>query len=119
MKKSVRLLSMLLVLATLCLCFASCGKISESYAEKINKAAEEKEYYTYEEVMEDLGKNAIDVTDSFTHTGFIVAVKGCENVDEIKDKIDADEEVKGIIVTFVTGNAMSATYKVITEDDLK
>ena len=119
MKKSVRLLSMLLVLVTLCLCFASCGKISEKYAEKINKAAENKEFYTYTDVIDDLGEEAVDFTDSVTHTGIIIAVKGCKTNDDIKDKIETGEEIKGIIVVFVAGNAISATYKVITEDDLK
>ena len=96
---------------------ASCGKISESYAKKVNKAAEAGEHYTYDQVMEDLGDNAVDIT--LLKTGVIVAVKGCETLDEIEDKIDDGKTVKGIVVTVVAGKATSATYKEITEDDLK
>lgn len=99
------------------LTLASCGKISESYAKKINKAAEKDEHYTYDEVMEDLGDNAVDIT--FLKSGVIVAVKGCESLDDIKDKIDDGKTVKGIVITVVAGKATSATYKEITKDDLQ
>ena len=44
------------------LALASCSNISESYAEKINKAAEAGEHYTLEKVKEDLGDEAVDIT---------------------------------------------------------
>lgn len=99
------------------LTLASCGKISESYAKKINKAAEADEHYTYDQVKEDLGENAVDIT--ILKSGVIIAVKGCETLDEIEDKLDDGKTVKGIIVTIVAGKATSATYKEITEEDLK
>lgn len=99
------------------LALASCGKISESYAKKINKAAEADEHYTYDQVKEDLGDNAVDIT--ILKSGVIIAVKGCETLDEIEDKLDDGKTVKGIVITVVAGKATSATYKEITEEDLK
>ena len=99
------------------LALASCGKISESYAKKINKAAEADEHYTYDQVKEDLGENAVDIT--ILKSGVIIAVKGCETLDEIEDKLDDGKTVKGIVITVVAGKATSATYKEITEEDLK
>ena len=94
------------------LALASCGKISESYAKKINKAAEADEHYTYDQVKEDLGDNAVDIT--ILKSGVIIAVKGCETLDEIEDKLDDGKTVKGIVITVVAGKATSATYKEIT-----
>lgn len=99
------------------LALASCGKISESYAKKINKAAEADEHYTYDQVKEDLGDNAVDIT--ILKSGVIIAVKGCETLDEIEDKLDDGKTVKGIVITVVAGKATSAIYKEITEEDLK
>ena len=115
-----RILSTLLVCVLLVGCvlsFASCGKISESYAEKINAAAKDGEHYTYDQVVEDLGDNAIELAK--LESGFIVAVKGCESLEEIKDQLEAGKETKGIVVVVFAGKAISAEYRVITEDDLK
>ena len=117
MKKIISLALVCVMLMGCVFALASCGKISESYAEKINKAAEKGKHYTYEEVMEDLGDNAIDIT--LLKNGIIVAVKGCETVDDVKAKIDEGKTVKGIVVVVALGKATSATYKEITEDDLK
>ena len=116
MKK--QLLSIIAIILCLCTVFtlASCN-ISESYAEKINKAAEAGEHYTYEKVLEDLGEDAIDIT--VLKTGVVVAVKGCSSLDELEDKLDNGEKVEGIVVTVFAGNATGAKYKSITEDDLK
>ena len=97
--------------------FASCGKISESYAKKINAAAEKGEHYTYDQVVEDLGDNAIEI--ALLGTGVVIAVKGCESVSDIKEKIEDGKTVKGIVVTMLANKAMSATYREITKDDLK
>ena len=119
MKKSVRLISFLLLLATLCLCLASCGKISQRYATKLNKAAQNEEHYTYDEVLEDLGDYAVDLTNPITHTGIIVAVEGCKTLDDIKDLYDARQKAEGLMITVLAGKVMSATYKEIAESELK
>ena len=97
--------------------FASCGKISESYAKKINAAAEKGEHYTYDQVVEDLGDNAIEI--ALLGTGVVIAVKGCESVSDIKEKIEDGKTVKGIVVTMFANKATAASYREITEKDLK
>ena len=111
-----RILALVLALS-LVFMLVSCGKISESYAKKINAAADKGEHYTYDQVKEDLGDNAVDIT--ILKSGVIIAVKGCETLDEIEDKLDDGKTVKGIVITVVAGKATSATYKEITEEDLK
>lgn len=116
MKKVISAFLSLVLLAGMIFTLASCN-ISESYAEKINKAAEAGEPFTYEQVLEDLGEDAIDIT--ILKTGVVVAVKGCSSLDELEDKLDNGEKVEGIVVTIALGKATGAIYKTITEDDLK
>ena len=111
-----RILALVLTLS-LVFMVASCGKISESYAKKINAAADKGEHYTYDQVVEDLGDNAIEI--AVLGTGVVIAVKGCESVADIREKIDNGETVKGIVVTMLVNKAMSASYREITKDDLK
>lgn len=120
MKKIVSAILVCVLMLGVVLSLASCSKISESYADKINKAAEKDEHYTYSEVMEDLGKNAVDLTLNVlnNHNGAIVAAKGCESLEEINEKLEAGEEVKGIVVVILNNKATSAEYKVITEEDV-
>lgn len=116
--KFIKILSIILTIACLCTILVSCGgNISESYAEKINKAAEKDEFMTYEQVMDDLGDNAIEIT--FLKSGVILAVKGCKSVSDIQAKMDAGEKIKGIVITVLAGKATGAQYREITEKDLK
>ena len=117
MKRNLLSLMMLL----LCVCtLASCSKVSESYANKINKAAENKENFTYAEVMEDLGNEAVCIgAGGDYYTGFVVAVKGCESLEDIKAKLDEGKTVKGIRIDFLVGKAKNAEYTEITAEDLK
>ena len=50
--------------------------------------------------------------------GVIVAVKGCTSLDDIKAKLDAGDEVEGIVISILAGKATGAKYKSITKDDL-
>lgn len=117
MKKSVKLLAVAMALVVLCMALASCSNVSESYAKKINKAAEDKEYYTLDEVKEDLGDEAVEIT--FLGAGVVIAVKGCTSLDDLKEQVKDGKTVKGIIVTILAGKATAAKYTEITEDDLK
>ena len=117
MKRSVRLLTVAMALVVLCMALASCSNISESYAKKINKAAEDKEPYTLDQVKEDLGDEAVEIT--LLGTGVVIAVKGCDSVEDIKEQLKDGKTVKGIIVTVALGKATAAKYTEITEDDLK
>ncbi len=111
-----RIIALVLALS-LVFMFASCGNISESYAKKINAAADKGDHYTYDQVVEDLGDNAIEI--AVLGTGVVIAVKGCESVADIKAKIEDGKTVKGIVVTMLANKAMSASYREITKDDLK
>lgn len=116
MKKFIKIISLTLALVCICGVFAACGNISQSYADKVNKAAEKDEHITYTEVLEDLGEDAIDIT--LLKSGVIIAVKGCSTVDDIKAKLDDGKTVKGIVVTVVGGKAISAEYREITNKDV-
>jgi hypothetical protein len=109
----------LLVALVLVLSLTSCSKVSQKYADKVNKAAEAGECYTLTQVKEDLGDEAIEIIVPVINTGVVIAVKGCESYDEIKAKLDEGKETKGIIIVIAGGEAKSADYRVITEEDLK
>ena len=115
MKKVISAFLAILILVGSVLTLASCN-ISESYAEKINKAKEAGEPYTYEQVLEDLGDDAVVI--GVKALGVIVAVKGCTSLDDIKAKLDAGDEVEGIVISILAGKATGAKYKSITKDDL-
>ena len=116
-----RILSMILACVLLfgCMCaLASCSNVSQSYADKINEKAAADEHLTYDEVMKDLGDDAVDLTVKIiNHSGVIYAVKGCSTWDDIQAKIDAGETVKGVVITIVSDKATAAVYKEITEKD--
>ena len=115
-----RIISSVLVVAmvlAMVFALASCSNISQSYADKINKAAEDGEPFTKAQVLEDLGEDAFEV--NLLIGGVVIAVAGCDSIDDVEAKIDNGETVKGIIVTIVLGKATSAKYGEITEDDLK
>ena len=115
-----KIISMLLVCVLTLGCvfaLASCSKATESYANKINKAADKDKPYTYDKVMKDLGDEAIDLTFG-TGIGTVMAVKGCDDWDDIEEKIDNDETVKGIVIVFnLKKEATKAEYREITADD--
>ena len=112
-----KIISLILVAVLLVCTLASCSNISESYAEKINSAAKEKDYYTYEEVKDDLGDDIVDIT--IAGNGVIIAVKGCASVEDINAKLENGDTVKGIVVTVVLGKATGAAYREIKAEDLK
>ncbi len=112
MKKTLKLISIMLVLVALCSIFAGCNKISKSYAEKINEAVKNGEPYTLEQVLKDLGDSAVNRTTALG-TGYVYAVKGCDSYEDIFNKIKAGEEVVGITVYFLLGKASWATFKTI------
>lgn len=109
----------ILVALVLVVSLASCSKVSQKYADKVNEAAEAGECYTLAQVKEDLGDEAIEIIVPVINTGVVIAVKGCESYDEIKAKLDEGKETKGIIIVIAGGEAKSAEYRVITEEDLK
>ena len=73
----------------------------------------------FNQVKEDLGDEAIEIIIPVINTGVVIAVKGCESYDEIKAQLEEGKETKGIVVVITGGQAASAEYRVITEEDLK
>ena len=115
MKKLLRGMSIAFAFVML-LVLVSCkgSHISQSYADKINKAAEEGNHITYEEVKKALGDYGVDNTT--LGTGTMYAIKGCKNdlssqlkfIEKIADK--PDTKISVITINFVGGKATSAVF---------
>ncbi len=104
-----------LALAFVCvITLASCSKVSQSYADKINNAAEKKEYVAVADAKDALGDECFDV--NFLVAGALVAVKGYKNdmtYAELEKKMsEADENTKfeAIAIVYVGSNCMGALY---------
>jgi hypothetical protein len=104
-----------LALAFVCvITLASCSKISQSYADKINNAAEKKEYVTVADAKDALGDEGFDIT--IAGTGALLAVKGYKNnitwaeLDAKLDALDKDTKIEAIIIGCVLNNCVSAAY---------
>ena len=80
--KKLGLLFSLICLTLICV---SCG-VSESYAKKINKAAEKEDYYTYSEVVDDLGLETFALGTS--GVGVYFWIDGCETLEEATQKYE-------------------------------
>jgi PBP1b-binding outer membrane lipoprotein LpoB len=117
MKRIVSLLLVCVLLVGCAFALASCGNISQGYADKINAAAKNGEAMSYDEVVEALGDEAIEI--AAAKTGVVIAVAGVTSLEDLKTKIDNGETVKGIIVTMALGKATGAAYREISKDDLK
>ena len=119
MKKFTKVLALTLV-AIMCLAFfAGCG-VNENTAERINKAAEEEKYLTYEELVKSYGAPTVDWTASFGDsgkTGFCAWVNGCKTKEDLQAKQDAGQKLQALYVTFVGGQATSAEYKEYTGEE--
>lgn len=108
MKKVFGFFAILFALVAL----TGCSRVSESYAEKINVAAAKEEYYTYDQIMEDLGEEGQDYTIALlgSHNGFIYAIRGVTSKQEFEELRDSEEEMECLIVTIVNNKATSAKY---------
>ena len=98
--------------------FVGCSKVSQSYADKINEAADKEEYYTFDEVMEDLGDEAQDYTGTLfgsPRAGFIYAIKGVTTKEEFEELRDSEEPTECLIIVIANGKATSAKYSTTEE----
>ena len=119
--KTLKLFSSIFAMFLALVLLVGCN-ISQSYADKINKAAEKDEHIEYSEVIKKLGEeNVIDITAEVLgyRVGVVIGVKGLDDKEALEEKIEAGEKVEGIIVTIANGKAMSAKYGEINADDLK
>ena len=116
MNRVKKILLSLAVAFAFVITLASCSKVSQSYADKINEAAKTEEKITYEDAKSALGDELlIDIA------GQMIAVKGLTK-DNYKEKLEnADENTKFsvIMVNTLLGNCVSATYAEFTVKDLK
>ncbi|MDE7263147.1 MAG: hypothetical protein K2N64_00615 [Anaeroplasmataceae bacterium] len=94
----------------------ACSNVSQSYADKINNAAKD-EPITLEQVRKDLGDESVEIL--VLNSGVIISVKGCKTMDDLKKKLEEDDNVEGIIVTIALGKATHAEYRKIDTSDLK
>lgn len=117
MKKLFRALASVLAAFVLLVSLASCSKVSQSYADKINKAAEDGEALTVEQVQKDLGDEAQSYV--IAGMGVIVAVKGVETKEDLEKKLEEEDNVEGLIITCFAGKATAAAYEDIDLSDLK
>lgn len=118
--KLMKKFTFVLILTLSLLTLVSCGM--ESYAKKINKRAEKDDHITYSEVVKKLGEDKIiDLTtgsDAYA-SGIIIKVKGVTSVEELEQKINDGETLKGIRVIIVLGKAVSAEYTEIDMSSVK
>lgn len=98
-----------------------CSSVSQSYADKINAAADKKEHITYEEVIKTLGDEAQDwtVTVLGSTNGVVYAVKGVTSKEDFKELLESEEDVDCLIVTIVNNKATAAKYASTKDVDAK
>ena len=99
-----------------------CSRVSASYADKVNAAAENKEHLTYEQVMKDLGDEAQDWTADVPvvgRGGVIYAIKGVTTKEEFEEIIDSEEDVECLIITIAGDKAISAKYSTTKDVESK
>ncbi|MBS1477061.1 MAG: hypothetical protein HP024_03845 [Acholeplasmatales bacterium] len=121
MKKIFKALGVVIASGAVVATLASCSNVTQDYADKIVEKAEDKKNYTYEEVMKKLGDEAINGTIEVAgyRVGVIIGVKGIKTKEDLQAKIDAGEDVEGIVVTIANGKATTARYGKINASDLK
>ncbi len=136
MKKIVSLVLVCVLMLGVMFTLASCGSnVTEAYAEKVNDAAKAKEALTYEQVLKDLGDEAIDVTADIPvlgRGGLIIAVKGIdtskykdlEGEDAVMEQLEADMDkleegktVEVITIIIAGGKATTANYEKETKGE--
>ena len=86
---------------------AGCG-VNQKAADKINEAAEVKEYITIAELVEDYGDPTWKL--DLMLVGLYVWANDCETPEDIEAKWNAGEPVGALLVSVVGNNAVSATY---------
>ena len=111
MKKFIKLFAVLFIALSL----SSCN-VSEKMADKIDKAYQENDPYTYKEVIQKLGRPSVDSTkdsDVFGRNGWITYYKGCKTQEEFEEKYDNGKTIEVLVVTFLNDLAIDADYSEI------
>ena len=107
MKKTLKTIMLSLILAV-CLAFSGCG-VSQSMADKINDAAKKGEPMSVTDVMKRLGDDP--AVEALTlGTGVLIYVQGCDDWEDVEEKLNRGENMKAIIITCLAGDATGAVY---------
>lgn len=106
MKKTLKTIILSLILA-IALAFTGCG-VSQSSADKINEAVKNGEPMSVEEVEKLCGDPTFELL--MAGTGTYIYVAGCDEWDDVEEKLKEEKPMKAIIVTFVAGKATLAVY---------
>lgn len=116
MNRVKKILLSLAVAFAFVITLASCSKVSQSYADKINEAAKTEEKITYDEAKEALGDELV-----FDVAGQMIAVKGItkENYKEKLNEADGDTKFSVIMVNTLLGKCVSASYAEFTANEVK
>ena len=119
MKALKRILGSLVICLTFVFALASCSKVNENYANKVNDAYKNGTALKYEDVKNELGDACIDVT--VDKNGLLIAVKGMNqsNYKEKLEKASNDEKFDFISITVVQGNCTYAYYATVTASEIK
>ena len=119
--KTLKLFSSVFAMFLALILLVGCN-VSQGYADKINKAAENKKHIEYSQVVKDLGKdNIIDGTIEVAgyRVGAVIGVKGLSDKEELEKRLDEGKEVDGIIVVIENGKAIKAEFRKVTKNDFK
>lgn len=109
MKKTMKIVSLMLVVVMSLALLTSCG-ISQKTADDINAAVKTGELKTLDELKKQLGDPTTGGVDPITKSGVLVWVNGCKNLEDVYAKVDAGKTLKALTVTFVAGKATLAAY---------
>ena len=118
MKKVITTIISICLLLVLAVMIVSCSSISRNYADKINESYKNGNALTYEEVVNTLGNECIDVTTN--KNGMLVAVKGLnkDNYKEVLQHTDEHTKYEFITITVVTGKCTYAHYAIGTATEV-
>lgn len=107
MKKILKT-SVLVLLVAVMLAFAGCGGVSKKSADEINEAVNNGTPFTVAEVKDKFGD---PIKEELTvGTGFMVYVNGCKTWEDFEAKVDAGEQVGGMVVLCLAGKATVAIW---------
>ena len=107
-----KIVSLLLVCILMVGVLSSCGGIF--VANKINKAAEAGQPISYEDALDKLGNNVLDLTDvdeNGKRNGYLVRINGVKDQEDYVqfiNTINSGKSKNGIIVTIADGKATAA-----------
>jgi len=117
MKKFAKITAVVMLVVLSVMMLASCG-VSQSTADKINKATSDGESMSVADAKKLCGgEPTIDL--SALGTGLLVYVNGCKNLEDVNAKIEAGKTPKALYVTIAAGKAIAAVFQDYDADKKK